>query len=345
MIDFFGAGYDAAEAMDLLLLLEAIHHPIAHLTFRDRDGHLKASLDYATVRRYAFNGRHFNFLRGELEHVLRRRAEDDGVSPCFGTSIASMRLHERGVDVELDNGAHAAFDLVVGADGVRSRVRSLAFGPANGFARFLRCDTAAYVIDDARLAAMVSEEFAVLTEPGRQVGLYPIGEGRVATFFLYRTPSTMAQSSRDRICAELHGRYGDFGWHIPPALSACGADEEIFYDAVTQIEMPRWVERRVTLVGDACGAVSLVAGQGASLAMSGAFRLARLLGAGEDIDAALVTYERMLRPVIAHRQQAGRRLARWLLPDTGWRLALRDGVLKAAALPGVARFAARSLVA
>ena len=75
MIDFFGPGYDAAEQMDLLLLLEAIHHPIARLTFRSRDGAVKASLDYAVLRREGFKGRRFNFRRGELEQVLRRRAD------------------------------------------------------------------------------------------------------------------------------------------------------------------------------------------------------------------------------------------------------------------------------
>jgi len=344
MIDFFGPGYDAAEEMDLLLLLEAIHHPIARLTFRNRVGRVKASFDYATLRRSAFKGRHFNFLRGELERVLRRRAEDDGVVPCFGTSISSMHPRARSVDVELDNGAHATFDLVVGADGIWSRVRSLAFGPTSNFTRFLGCDTAAYVIDDAGLAAIVNEEFATLTVSGRQVGLYPLGDGRLATFLLYRTSSTTTRLSRDRICAELERRYGDFEWHIPAALRACDAAEELFFDAVAQIDMPRWVTQRVTLVGDACGAVSLIAGQGASLAMAGALRLARSLGTGDDVDAALATYEGTLRPIVAQRQRAGRRLARWFLPDTRWRLAVRDGILRAAALPGIARIATRSLV-
>ena len=345
MIDFFGPGYGAAEQMDLLLLLEAIHHPIARLTFRSRDGAVKASLDYAVLRREGFKGRHFNFLRGELEQVLRRRAEDDGVSTRFGVSIASIQTHEDSVDVVFDNGSRAAFDLVIGADGVRSRVRSLAFGPGNDFTRFLGCEMAACVIDEPVLATAVNDEFATLSVPGRQVGLYPISDGRLGAFFLYRDRAiSTTNRSRQETAGALQRQFDDFGWYIPAALASCGSDGEIFSDSVTQIEMPRWVNRRVTLVGDACGAVSLVAGQGASLAMSGALMLARLLDDGANIDGALAAYERAFRPIVSRRQRAGRRMARWFLPDTQWRLALRDGFLKAAGLPGVARLAARSLV-
>lgn len=343
MIDFFGPGFDAAEQMDLLLLLEAINQPIARLTFRARDGAISASLDYAKVRRDGLRGGHFNVLHGELQQVLRRRAEDDGVSPRFGMSIASMQAHEHSVDVAFNDGSRAAFDLVIGADGVRSRVRSLAFGPGNGFTRFLGYDMAACVVDEPALAAELSGEFATLSVPGRQVGLCPIGGGRLGAFFLYGA-KPRAKRSRQRIRSELLRQFDDFGWYIPRLLAACLNHAEIFSDAVTQIEMPHWVNHRVTLVGDACGAVSLVAGQGASLAMSGAFTLARLLDDGANIDGALAAYERTFRPVVRRRQRSGRRMARWVLPDTQWRLALRDSFLKAAALPGVARLAARSLI-
>jgi 2-polyprenyl-6-methoxyphenol hydroxylase-like FAD-dependent oxidoreductase len=95
--------------------------------------------------------------------------------------------------------------------------------------------------------------------------------------------------------------------------------------------MPAWSIGRVVLVGDACGCVSLVAGQGASLAVTGAYILAEELGAAQgDTAAALARYEGRLRPTVEKRQIAGRRLARWFVPDGRTRLVVRDAAMRIA---------------
>ena len=105
-----------------------------------------------------------------------------------------------------------------------------------------------------------------------------------------------------------------------------------------QVEVSRWHAGRVTLVGDAGHAVSLLAGQGASLAMGAAYVLAaELAERGGDVESALGRYETLLKPVIRRKQAAGRRAAEWVAPTKRWRIAMRDTVLRLGRLPGTGR--------
>jgi 2-polyprenyl-6-methoxyphenol hydroxylase-like FAD-dependent oxidoreductase len=102
----------------------------------------------------------------------------------------------------------------------------------------------------------------------------------------------------------------------------------LYYDQVAQTEIPQWSRQRVTLVGDACQAVSLLAGQGASLAIAGAYVLGEQLASSDSVDAALARYQHLWQPVITEKQQVARRGARWFLPSSSLPLWLRSLVLR-----------------
>ncbi len=108
--------------------------------------------------------------------------------------------------------------------------------------------------------------------------------------------------------------------------------------------MPRWCAGRVVLIGDAACAVSLLAGQGASLAVAGAYVLAGELARAEYIEAALRRYETRWRPVAEEKQKAGRAAARWVLPSSEWQLLLRRAMLRATRLPLVDTLVATVMV-
>ena len=118
--------------------------------------------------------------------------------------------------------------------------------------------------------------------------------------------------------------YAGLGWVVPQALANCTGGDEIYYDQVAQIEVPHWSSGRVTLIGDACHAVSLLAGQGASLAVAGAFVLAETLARAHDIDSALARYEAQFQPVVTEIQRVARRGMHWFLPESR-RQVLVDG--------------------
>jgi 2-polyprenyl-6-methoxyphenol hydroxylase-like FAD-dependent oxidoreductase len=117
----------------------------------------------------------------------------------------------------------------------------------------------------------------------------------------------------------------------------------VYYDQVAQIIMPEWSRGRVTLLGDACGAVSLLAGQGASLAVAGAYLLGELLST-TTIENALMRYQSFWQPVVAEQQRVGRRDAEWFLPSSPIALWLRRLLLGVSTLPGLDALVARALV-
>lgn len=331
MIDFFGPGYDASEKMGLLPEIEGIHYQIPRLAFFAPSGKERFSLSYATLRRNLFGDRHFNFMRGDLERLLYSKIEDR-VEVRLGTSVDSFEQDGAKVRVKLTDGTTSSFDVLVGADGVHSRVRELAFGTEESFSRSLGYYTAAYIVDDARMREGVGGAFYTLTVPGRQVAVYPISGGRLATFFIHKAEHLLPDFSPQTVRAQLHRAYGGMGWIVPELLERCHQRSRVYFDEVAQIEMSGWSRGGVVLVGDACGCVSLLAGQGASMAVCGAYTLAEEFGAAqegeEDIAAALTRYESKLRPPVQKRQKAGRRLARWFVPEDHARLVVRDAVMR-----------------
>ena len=281
--------------------------------------------------RQLLGGRHFNFMRGDLERVLfdalagRNRLR-------FGSTIESFAQRDGCIEVGLSDGSKEQADLLVGADGIHSQVRSLAFGEEKLFVRQLGYHTAAFVFDDPAMQAEIGDAFATLTVPGRQVALYPIRGGKVATFWVHRSDADIRDASAGAAAMELREVYGGLGWLIPKVLDRADEAKTTYLDTVAQVIMPKWSEGRVVLLGDACQCVSLLAGQGASMAVGGAYVLAEEIERSRaDIPTALARYEQRLRPAILKKQKAGRNIARWFVPEGRVRLAVRDAVMKMSA--------------
>jgi 2-polyprenyl-6-methoxyphenol hydroxylase-like FAD-dependent oxidoreductase len=138
--------------------------------------------------------------------------------------------------------------------------------------------------------------------------------------------------------ALLRKEFGGSGWECPHILAALDKADDLYFDRVSQIRMPRWSRGRIALVGDAAYCVSLVAGQGSALAMIGAYVLAgELAKADGRYEEAFANYERVLRDFINRKQQGAERFASAFAPKTSLGLRFRNLVINAAAIPGVAR--------
>jgi 2-polyprenyl-6-methoxyphenol hydroxylase-like FAD-dependent oxidoreductase len=329
MIDFFGPGYGASEKMGLLSYIEGIHYQIPSLSFIDSRGKEKFSLQYAALRKNLFGGRHFNFMRGDLENLLYARIEDRA-QMSFGTTVESFQQDGSQVHARLTDGTSGSFDLLVGADGAHSHIRELAFGGQQSFSRSLGYLAAAFIVDEPALWGDLRDAFYTLTVPERQVAVYPVHGGRLATFFIHKSHRLGGGFGAESAKQELREVYGGMGWIVPELLERVPSGSELYFDEVTQIEMPSWSLGRVALVGDACQCVSPLAGQGASLAVAGAYVLAEELAVARkgDIAGALARYESRLRPSVERTQRAGRRFAKWFVPDTRARLGVRNAIMR-----------------
>lgn len=330
MIDFFGSGYDVAERMGLLTRLIDIAYRPPRVEWVNRDGREQASLEYDLFRK-VLKGRVFSLMRGDLERTLYESLPAK-IELRFNETIAEMHSIRGGVDLTFSGGERMRCDLLVGADGVHSRVRTLVFGPEAQYLRYLGFHTAAYLFENASVREALAGRFLIHSVPKREVGLYALRDGRIASFFVHASPDPAHPVSP---LANLNSAYEGMGWLVPEALKAGEGATSIYYDQVAQIEMDGWRKGHVVLVGDAAYAVSLLAGQGASLAMGGAFVLAQELGKPGPIEKALVRYEARLKPQMAKKQAAGRNAAKWIVPPDRLHILMRNWSLKLAKLPGL----------
>ncbi|OBF16881.1 FAD-dependent oxidoreductase [Mycobacterium kubicae] len=339
LIDFFGAGYDAAEAIGVLPAIQDAAYRIDEARLIDGNGRRRAALPYRHITA-ALDGRLCSIMRPDLEKALRDNLPDD-VDLRFGAAVSAVSNRDDGVTVTLHDGEEIHADLLVGADGIHSTVRALVFGAESQYLRYLGFHTAAFVFDAPDVQQAAGDRVMLTDTIDRQLGCYGLRDGRVAAFALHRTPDLELPADTR---AALRDSYADLGWLVPQVLQNSPPSEEIYYDQVAQIEMPAWRKDRVVLIGDACSAVSVLAGQGASLAVAAAYVLAEQLRLTSSLDRALDFYERLWRPVIEEKQEAGRDAANRFLPTSSSQRRMRRAALRMSWLPMVNRRIVAALV-
>jgi 2-polyprenyl-6-methoxyphenol hydroxylase-like FAD-dependent oxidoreductase len=346
MIDFYGSGFDVADKMNLLKVLQArsSQYPITKLTFVDRQGRSRATLDVEEFRNLLHH-RYFPLMRGDLEMTIYEAIRDH-IPVRFETSIEKLEALSDSVAVELSDGKNETYDLVIGADGIHSNVRRLVWGDESRFNRFLGFYVACSVIEDF---LSTSPTFLGHLEPNVQATVYSIGEKRLATFFAFRSEKLDVHGRQAQIQA-LEKVLGDLDWLIPQLLKRTKQADDFFFDAAAQIEMEQWHNGRIALVGDACQCLTLLAGQGASMGMAGAYLLAsELHKADGDHKTAFPAYQQMLKPEIDRRQKDARGLAGSFVPRNNLEIAISHFFLNAAFWPGfrslfAKQIGARSLI-
>lgn len=319
MLDFFGPGFEAAEDLGVITSLRQHARGVGRVDFVDARGRTGSCMDYDRMISAA-DGKLFPILRGDIERELHS-ALPDGVDIRYGTEIVAVQDRPESVAITTSAGESMDADLLVGADGIHSGVRRLVFGPEEQFIRPLGFHTAAYFFESGSVAAELAGDFKMMTAHDRMAGLYEVDPQRIMSFFVMRADTLQRPSD---IRGALGSSFGNLGWVLPEVLRAAPENGDIYYDIVAQVEMERWHKGRTILVGDAAYAVSLLAGQGASLAMAGARALGQVLEGAENVEAALARFETQLRPLVEEKQQAGRRMANWFVPATPFHALVRD---------------------
>jgi 2-polyprenyl-6-methoxyphenol hydroxylase-like FAD-dependent oxidoreductase len=322
MMDFFGTGWAVAERMDLVDRLRAVRYPIDAVDFVDGAGRSYLHVPIERVRR-ALADRYVYLRRQDLERILAERARETGVEIRYGSTLDA--LDDRGdcVAPRFAGGGEESFALAIGADGVHSRVRELAFGPEAQFARFLGLHVAAYHV--ARRDVPVVRAAQIYEEPDRLAMTYPLDTDRIDVTFVLREPSPHIPHAERR--ALLQDRLRNAGWIVPQMLQAI--PQNFYFDSAMQIAMPHWHRGRIALIGDACGCLTLLAGQGSHMAMAGGYLLAEALEEQDDHRAAFENVQRRLKPHVDRKQASAARFAGLFVPTTRSRPWLRRLALRA----------------
>lgn len=331
VIDFWGLGYDIAGRMGLEPAVLHEGYRIRDMRIVDANG--KRISGFGTkVFVDLTGGRYATIGRGALARLLFEKA---GTEAIFGDEIAALDERPDHVAIRLKSGGKRRFDLVIGADGLHSTVRRLAFGPQDRFEKRLGYVVAAFEAEGYR--PRNEDVYVTRSEPGHMVGRVSLRDDKTLFLFVFAhgdAPMHDLVAQKALLRAEFSGR----GWECPHILAALDAAPELYFDRVSQIRIPQWSRGRIALVGDAAYCVSLVAGQGSALAMTGAYVLAgELMKTGGRHDEAFANYEKILRDFIVRKQQGAERFAAAFAPKTRFGVWFRNLVVKAAAIPGVAR--------
>ncbi|GLW05680.1 hypothetical protein Misp01_08100 [Microtetraspora sp. NBRC 13810] len=169
----------------------------------------------------------------------------------FGDSVTALDEDGAGIGVTFQTGPPRRFDLVIGADGLHSNVRRLAFGEESRITEFI----GAYLAVFAMPAHDGPDgEARAYTAPGRTAAYYTaahLDEARAVLIFRRDRAHDYHHRDIPRQKALVREAFAGAGWEVPRLLDAMDAASAFYFDSITQVRMDGWSRGRVSLAGDA----------------------------------------------------------------------------------------------
>lgn len=334
IIDFWGTGYTVAERMGILPQLHERGYKVEKVRLVDTNNKRIAGFA-ASIFSIVLSGRYTSIPRGDLAEIIYDTIKDR-VETIFGDSITSLDEHEDGVHVTFEHAPARTFDLVIGADGLHSKVRELTFGPEEAFESFLGYLVAAF---DAKGYPHRDESaYVSYSTPGKQAARFAMREDKSLFFFIFTNdgldlPDPHNTAGHKKI---MHQTFDEMGWECREMMEVMDTCDTVYFDRVSQIKLDSWHKGRVALLGDAAFCPSLLAGEGTSLAMGAAYVLAHMLATHEDHTAAFAAYEKTYRSLIERKQKSAAGFAESFAPRSAISLWFRNQATKLLGIPFLA---------
>ncbi|MFD6447607.1 FAD-dependent monooxygenase [Promicromonospora sp. NPDC060204] len=329
-VDIRGTAREVAERAGIVPAVRAAHTGARGMAFVDERNRRVATLGIDVFGDSGGPVAELAILRTDLARILHEASRDD-VEYIFGDSVVAAEQNDVGIQVRFESGTARRFDLLVGADGVRSTVRRLVFGPDERYLRDLGC----YVSLFSTTTTLPHDGWQLMYtmpagggRPGRTAGIYPrTAPGTaLAAFFLRSAPLRYDRGDVDEQKRIVTRAFEGDGWEIPRLLSTIDDASDFYFDRVVQVEVDGWSRGRTVLLGDAAYCASPMSGIGTSLALVGAYVLAGELAAADgDHTRAYPAYARQMREFVDRAQEFARTSGdNGLMPDSRAQIRMRN---------------------
>ncbi|MDM0053842.1 FAD-dependent oxidoreductase [Variovorax sp. J22R115] len=260
--------------------------------------------------------------RADIHRVLAARLEGLGVQAQLDMRLVGLKSRSDGVQAELSDGSTQHFDLVIGADGIRSQIRQWVAGDITPRYTGLGVWRSVH----ARPAGLTDK--IMMMGVGKRLGIMPISQDRL---YLFGTVAEPAGSHYEpaRWPELMRERFAEFGAPARQFLDQIDAQAEVIYTAVEEVALPLpWHAKRVLLIGDAAHASTPFMGQGGAMAIQDAVVLGNLLDECLDIDALLQRFGTLRYPMCRFVQEASRKVGEAGAVETSGDCAERDRILR-----------------
>ena len=300
-IDIRGPALDVISVMGLGERVAALRTRMKGMTLLDRAGNeIERSLE-RTATGGRFDSGDIEIFRDDLAALLRE-ACGTGPRTLYGDTVTALETQPEGVAVTFRRNPPEVFNIVIGADGLHSKIRQIAFGEETPFLRPLGI---AFAIWAAPNLLDLEDWQLSFRDEAAGYAIYPTRDNRElrVNIGFALTPDEERGLDLAARKALIRERAAALGGAVPRLLETLDTAEDLYFGALAQVRMPRWCQDRVALVGDAGYCPSPLTGQGTSLAIIGAFVLGRELArSGGDHAAAFAQYEMRMRPFVLANQ-------------------------------------------
>ena len=263
-----------------------------------------------------------SIYRPDLIDILTGAVSGDSVR--MNTTVVSLSDTDEGVETVFSDGSEEIYDLVIGCDGIRSKIREDVFGDIplrysgmSGWGFWVNPDLCA------------SEGIIEYWGRGKFLGMWPT-RGRLAVFTSVKRKSGVRDSVDTRI-ESVRRSFAEFGGVVPEILRGLDDPRDIYYDEYNDLRMDRWSCGRVVLVGDSVHAILPNAGAGVSMAMESAAVLAEELCRTDSVNLphAFRQYESRRKSRVNKVQNQSRIMGKFIYTENGALSSVRDYLVRA----------------
>lgn len=302
----FGLGRYAAQDLGALQYLHDRRSATSENFSIDRNGITGHTLGFADI---PLTFAPWMMLRGDIEDATFKALPND-IEILYDTVPYDIWQNASEVRVTTQNVENhekftESYDLVIGADGVRSQVRKLAFGPDEQYIKSLGCMICAFQLSQ-NPPGLKPDQGTILHEVGKSFTVFPFKDHPATVLFTYKTDNPNLERKKDptKRIREIFGK--PYGQYMEYALNQLDQAENVIFGTTDQVKMTSWYRGRVVLVGDSAWCPTLYSGMGATLGLGGANLLGQALQKyPNDIEYALNKWESILKPKVMQFQKQG----------------------------------------